>query len=164
MKFQSRDADQTLAMTANNTDAYLRTKVMTASPAELRLLLIEGAIRFAQQGREGLITKDHERSYDGLTQCKSILLELVNCLKPEADPDLCDKLSSLYTFMYRRLLDVTIEKDVEILDEVLSLLQYERETWIMLMEKLSEESRDALSPTPTATNEQPARKPLSIEG
>lgn len=156
-------------MTANNADAYLRTKVMTASPAELRLLLIEGAIRFGKQGREGLIQKDHERCYEGLAQCKSILLELVNCLKPEVDPDLCEKLSSLYTFMYRRLLDVTIEKDVEILDEVLTLLQFERETWIMLMEKLSEESRDALSPAPQAAHEStsaepPARKPLSIEG
>ena len=31
----------------DTSNAYLRTKVMTASPEELRLMLLDGAIRFA---------------------------------------------------------------------------------------------------------------------
>ena len=42
----------------NESNAYLRTKVMTASPAELRLMLLDGAIKFANQAREGLQAKD----------------------------------------------------------------------------------------------------------
>ena len=35
----------------NGSQAYLKTKVLTASPAELRLMLIDGAIRFSEQAR-----------------------------------------------------------------------------------------------------------------
>lgn len=149
-------------MTADSANAYLRTKVMTASPAQLRLMLIEGAIKFAIQGRDGLASKDYAASYNGLTQAKSIILELINCLRPEVDADLCAKLSALYTFMYRRLIDANLEKKPAIVDEVLALLEYERETWVMLMERLAEEKAGA---TPAATSTVAAdRTPLSVEG
>ena len=57
--------------------AYLRTKVMTASPGELRLMLIDGAIRFSEQARTGLEANDFEAVYVG-----------VNCTNPSGDP--CD--------------------------------------------------------------------------
>lgn len=152
-------------MTADSANAYLRTKVMTASPAQLRLMLIEGAIKFARQGRDGMASKDYEACYNGLTQAKSIILELINCLRPEVDPDLCAKLSALYTFMYRRLIDANLEKKPEIVDEVLSLLDYERETWVLLMERLAEEKANggaaAGAPAPATTVD---RTPLSVEG
>jgi len=149
-----------MAMNAESANAYLRTKVMTASPAQLRLMLIEGAIRFARQGREGLAEKDFEACYNGFSQAKSIILELINSLRPEIDPDLCSKLSGLYTFMYRRLLEASMEKDPEIADEVIELLEYDRETWVMLMDKLTTEGAD-----PNASAADPAeRQPLSLEG
>ncbi len=157
-------------MTADTANAYLRTKVLTASPAELRLLLIEGAIRFARQGREGLASRNFEASYAGLTQAKAIVLELINCLRPEVDPDLCAKLSSLYTFMYKRLIDANLEKSPEIVEEVIGLLEYERETWVMLMERLVQDSSAATGDVAAhagaaRSSERPeARAPLSIEG
>ncbi|MAB72130.1 MAG: hypothetical protein CMJ54_06450, partial [Planctomycetaceae bacterium] len=49
---------------------------MTASPAELRLLLLDGALRFAEQAREGLEAKNFEQAYEGSRQCRAILAEL----------------------------------------------------------------------------------------
>lgn len=141
-------------MTADSANAYLRTKIMTASPAELRLMLIDGAIKFARQGADGLQRKDYEASYNGLSQCKAIILELINCLRPEVDRELCSKLSALYTFMYRRLIDAGLEKSVAIVEEVVSLLEYERETWVMLMGKLADEVA-AGSPTAIAASARP---------
>ncbi|TVQ29814.1 MAG: flagellar export chaperone FliS [Phycisphaeraceae bacterium] len=164
-------------MSADKANAYLRTKVMTASPAELRLLLIEGAIKFSRQGRDGLAEKDYEACYNGLSQAKSILLELMSSLRPEIDPELCSQLSSLYTFMYRRLLDAMMEKKPEIVDEVVSLLEYDRETWVLLMQKLAREqastpgrpieptsANDAIPAPGARPDEAPTRMPLSIEG
>lgn len=146
-------------MSAETANAYLRTKVMTASPAELRLMLIEGAIRFTTQGRDGLAARDFEACYNGFSQAKSILLELINALRPEVDPDLCSKLSGLYTYMYRRLLDATMEKDPEIADEVIELLEYDRETWTMLMARIAgrdDDQSDSAAP--------PQRQAISLEG
>lgn len=142
---------------------------MSASPAELRLMLIDGAIKFARLGREGLANKDYEQVYNGLSQAKSIILELINGMRPEIDPELCNRLSGLYTYMYRRLLDASLEKEPEICDEVISLLEYDRETWIMLMEKLAEEEKgagaqQANTPQATASESTEPRPTICLEG
>lgn len=124
-------------------NAYLQTKVMTANPAELRLMLLDGAIRFAQQARDGIQKRDFDSAYTGFTRCQAILLELVNSLRPEHDPDLCNKLSALYTYMYTRLVTASVHRDVGMVDDVLKLLGYERETWSMLLEQLAAENRAA---------------------
>ncbi|MFW5652542.1 MAG: flagellar export chaperone FliS, partial [Planctomycetota bacterium] len=110
--------------TESNTNSYLTTRVMSASPQELRLMLIEGAIRFARMGRNGLAKRDFEQWYNGLTQCQAILLELSASLRPEIAPELCQHLNALYTFMYRRMLEASSERNAEIVDEVIGLLEY----------------------------------------
>ncbi|MHC4427139.1 MAG: flagellar export chaperone FliS [Planctomycetota bacterium] len=137
---------------AQPVNAYLKTKVMTAGSAELRLMLFDGAIRFAEQGREGLAQKDYEAAWNGISRTQEILIELISSLQPEQAPDLCSKLSGLYTFMYRRMVEASTEKDPDIVEEVLKLLRYERETWAMLLERLAEENHSAgqLQDTPTA--------------
>ena len=57
---------------------YFRTKVLTASPGELRLMLLEGAVRYIGLGREGLASKDYEKVYEGFSQARSIVMELMN--------------------------------------------------------------------------------------
>jgi flagellar protein FliS len=149
---------------------YFRTKVLTASPEELRLLLIEGCIRFIRQGRQGLVDKDYEAVYEGLSQAKAIVMELINSMKPELAPDLCRSLSGLYTFIYRMLIEASFEKDVAKADEALRLMEYERETWMLVMEKLAREREAGAGPAPAdgapdARPEGPAEyRPLSIQG
>ena len=137
----------------SETNAYLRTKVMTASPAELRLMLIEGAIRFVEQARTGVVSQNHEQSYTGFSKARAIITELISGLNPDISPELCDRMTSLYTFVFTRLVEASSAKSVEIIDEVLELLRFERETWSMLVENLSHENASASSMkiTPTAT-------------
>ncbi|MFK7959777.1 MAG: flagellar export chaperone FliS [Phycisphaerales bacterium] len=138
-------------MTSQN--AYLRTRVMTASPAELRLMLFDGAIRFLTQGIEGLEAGQHEQAYDGYSQCQAIVVELINALDPKHAPELCDTLSSLYTFMYTQLVESLTSREPSIGREVLELLEYERDTWRMVMEALANEgaeSADVVMATRTA--------------
>lgn len=124
---------------AANANAYLRTKVMTASPEELRLMLLDGAIKFARQGREGLEKKDYEQVFNGLSQCRNIITELIVTVRPEPDPDLAEKIRSLYAFIYSQLLEASISKSVSHCDEAIRLMEYERETWILLMKKVAQE-------------------------
>jgi len=126
-------------MSVDVNNPYFRTKVMTASPEELRLMLIEGSIRFMREGRDALAERRWEASYEALTGAKNIILELTTSMRHEVAPDLCAKLDGLYTFMYRRLVDASLERDPAIIDEVISLMEYERETWVMLMDKVAEE-------------------------
>ena len=130
-----------MAFDINN--PYFRTKVLTASPEELRLLLLDGALHFTAVGREGLAAKDFERVYEGFSQAKAIVMELINALRPEHAPELCQRMSGLYTYIYRLLMESSFQRDDEKAAEAQKLLEYERETWVMLMEQLA-----AGSPSP----------------
>ena len=121
-------------------NAYLQTKVLTASPAELRLMLIDGAIRFTEQAKAGLQSRDHEKTFEGFSKARSIVTELISGLNPEADPELCDRLTGLYTYVFTRLVDASSERSVEIVDEVIQIIRFERETWALLVESLSREN------------------------
>ena len=122
----------------SNAQTYLRTRVMTASPAELRLMLIDGAIRFADQCRSGLADRNFEQAYEGSRQCRPILTELLSGLKPENDRVLCDRINSLYTFLISLMMEGMSERDPSRIDQVLELLAYDRETWQLAVEKLAE--------------------------
>lgn len=136
-----------MTVETNPANAYLRTKVLTASPEELRLLLLDGAIKFARQGREGLAAKNYEASYNGISQARDIVMELLTSIRPEHDPELCERVKSVYAFMYTELVSASMEKSVTKIDAVIKLLEFERETWALLMDKLAAE-RGAVAAEP----------------
>jgi flagellar secretion chaperone FliS len=125
-------------MSAGNStaQAYLRTKVMTAPPEQLRLMLLDGAVKFGRQGAEGLGRKDFEAAYNGLSQCRNIVIELMTTMRPDVDSELCERMTALYTFMINELIQGSFDKDAARVEGVVKLLEYERETWAMLIEKL----------------------------
>ena len=124
-------------------NSYLRTKVMTASPHELRMMLYEGAVRFSHQARKAIDAQDIEGSYNALTRAQKIVLELSTSLNHDIAPELCDKLSALYTYIYRLLVDANMSRDPAKLDEAIKLLEYERETWQLLVQQMEQEEGDA---------------------
>ena len=144
---------------------------MTASPEELRLMLYDAAIKFIHQGREALTSKDYETVHRCFRDARNIIMEFITSMDHSQDPDLCRKMTALYTFMYRRLVDAGIEKNPDYADEALKLLEYDRETWVLLMEKVAEERNSGSAPS--AVNK-PAEVPgsgtpgvgrmLSVEG
>ena len=123
------------SVSEENHNAYLKTQVLTANPAELRLMLLEGSVRFATRGRDALQAKDHEGVYEGFSRARDIVMELVGSLKEDQAPELCAKMKSLYLFIYQRLIEASSLRDVTIADEVIELLTYECETWKMAMAK-----------------------------
>jgi len=133
--------------TTEEPNAYLRTKVLTASPAELRLMLIDGGIRFTEQAREGILARNHEQSFEGFSKARAIVTELISGLNPTADAALHERLTGLYTFIFTRLVDASSERSVEIIDEVLDLFRFERETWAMLVDNLANENASASAVT-----------------
>lgn len=130
-------------MAFNTNNPYFRTKVMTATPEQLRMMLLEGALQFMRQGRDGLAEKNYEKSFEGLSQAKAIVMELINALKPEVAPDLCNRLQSLYVYIFRLLTEGSFEKDLKKIDEAIELMDFERETWGLLIEKLASERKPA---------------------
>ena len=127
-------------------------------------MLYEGAIRFCRQGRSALEAKDYEGSYNGLMRAQKIVLELSTSLRPEAAPEgLCEKLEALYTYIYKRLVEANTSHDVSAVDEVIELLEYEKQTWQMLMDRIAQEGSTAGKDDLTNA-QQTAISSLSVDG
>ncbi len=125
---------------------YLRTKVLTATPEQLQLMLFDGALRFGEQAKVALNENRFEKSYELIGKVQKIIAEFQTSLKHDVNPDLCGKLSALYNYIYRKLIEANVEHTVESLDEALSLLRYQRETWILLLDQIGK-SRAAAKAT-----------------
>jgi len=130
-------------MSQSAVNPYLRTKIMTASPEELRLMLYDGAIRFIKQSVTAIGEERYEDSYNALMRAQKIVLELSTSLKHDMQPELCEKLSALYTYIYRLLVDSNVKRESGPAEEALKLLEYEKETWQLLMKKLKTEEGQA---------------------
>jgi flagellar protein FliS len=126
-------------MTSSGQDAYLRDAVLTATPEQLQLLLYDGAIRFATQAREAIENKDIEGSYNLLVRAEAIVLEMQKGLNHDVAPSLTEQMSRLYSYIYRRLVEANINKDLQALDDALRILTYQRETWGLLIDRLRQE-------------------------
>lgn len=141
-------------MSDSSANAYLRTRVLTASPEQLRLMLLDGAIRFLRQGRDGLAARNYEQSFDGFTKGRAIILELTNSMRHEVAPDLCARLHGLYMFIYQLTIEASLEKDLAKADRAISMLEFERETWDLAIQQLQAEratsAQEAAAPARTA--------------
>lgn len=125
-------------MHTDTSGEYLKTAVMTATPEKLQLMLYDGAIRFSRQAREALGARNFETSCEKLLRAQQIVTALQDGLRPDVNPQLCKQMSDLYQFIYVRLVDANTRHNVTALDEALRILEHQRETWRLLMERTRE--------------------------
>ncbi|MFQ5494788.1 MAG: flagellar export chaperone FliS [Phycisphaerae bacterium] len=117
---------------------YLRDAVLTATPEQLQLMLYDGAIRLALQARDAIERKDFETSFHRLTRAQHIILEMKSGLNHDVNRELCERVASLYTFIYNKLVDACVNRDAEAVDDALKILRMERETWKILVDKVNQ--------------------------
>ena len=122
---------------------YLRTRVLTATPEQLQMMLFDGALRFGEQARAAMEKKDREQAYQAISRVQKIIAELTASLRHNVNPDLSGKLSALYTYAHRKLVEASIDHTPAALDEALRVLKYQRETWAMLLEQLGKQKAAA---------------------
>jgi flagellar protein FliS len=149
-------------MSTTAPNSYLRDAILTATPEQLQLMLYDGAIRFARQGRDALVAKDYETSFERLSRAQAVVSEMETGLRHEINPDLCDRMAAVYRFIYRKLVDGSVNRDPSHVADALKVLQIERETWAMLIDKVNRARAEAKEDPPG--DDQPGQGFLSVEG
>ena len=113
---------------------YLESKVLTASQPQLHRMMLEGALRFGRQARQLWGDREQAAEVERLLGRTIDLVEELSRSVTEGDSDVSEQLEELYAFIYRELVSCRYNlssdpKDAGQLDEVLKLLDYQRETW-----------------------------------
>ena len=112
---------------------YNRNKILTASPAELTLLLYEGAIKFCNIAIIGLEQNDIEKVHVNIKKAEDIIVEFQSTLNRKYP--VAEDFDRIYRYIYDLLVEANIKKDKVMLERALEELRGMRDTWKEVMAK-----------------------------
>lgn len=107
--------------------AYANNKIMTATPAELTLMLYEGAIKFCNIAMDAIEKHDISKAHMNIVKVENIIEEFQATLNHKYP--VAKDFDNVYAYLSKRLVEANIQKDNEILGEVLEHLRTMRDTW-----------------------------------
>ena len=118
-------------MAPNPYAQYEKNKILTASPAELTLMLYEGAIKFCNIAIMAIEQKDHDKAHANIMKTQRIIEEFRNTL--DRKYPVSEDFDRVYVYLLQRLFEANVAKDKEILEEVNTHLRSMRDTWKEVM-------------------------------
>lgn len=111
--------------------AYANNRIMTASPAELTMMLYEGAIKFCNLAIGAVEERDIEKAHINIMKVEHIIEEFQGSLNHKYP--VAEDFDNVYRYLMTRLREANLKKDKEILEEVLGHLRTMRDTWKEVM-------------------------------
>ena len=111
----------------NGYSNYANNKIMTASPAQLTLMLYDGAIKFTNIAILAIEAKDIEKAHNNIRRVERIIAEFRNTL--DFKYATAKDFDNVYKYLEYRLRQANIYKDKEMLEEGLKHLRTMRGTW-----------------------------------
>ena len=119
---------------------YNNSKVLTASPAELTLMLYDGAIKFCNIAELSVEKNDIPRAHENIRKVQNIIGYLHSTLdkKYEVSKDF----DNIYSYLERRLVEANVKKDKEILEEINTHLHSIRDNWKEVMKAGAKKGND----------------------
>ena len=110
---------------------YNNNKIMTASPAELTLMLYEGAIKFCNIAEGAIEEKDIQKAHTNIVKAQRIIDYLRQTL--DMKYPVAKDFENIYSYLSSRLVIANIKKDKDIVHEVNEHLHSVRDNWKEVM-------------------------------
>lgn len=112
---------------------YESNKILTASPAEVTLMLYEGAIKFCNIAIIAMENGETEKAHVNIKKAQRIIEEFRNTL--DRQYEVSEEFDKIYVYLLKRLLEANMKKDKDILEEVNMHLRSVRDTWKEVMRR-----------------------------
>lgn len=120
-----------MALNQNIAQQYNRNKILTASPAELTLMLYEGAIKFCNIALMAIEKRELEKAHINIKKAEDIIIEFKVTLNHKYQ--VAEDFEKIYDYIYSLLVEANISKDPEILNQALEQIRGMRDTWKEVM-------------------------------
>ena len=118
-------------MTNNAASLYQGTKIQTASPMELTLMLYEGAIKFCNIAILAMEKNDISKVNLNIIKAEKIILKLKETL--DFRYPVAKEFDKVYDLIYNFLVQANVKKDRELLEQGLTYIKEMRDTWKEVM-------------------------------
>ena len=110
---------------------YNNNKVLTASPAELTLMLYDGMIKFCNIAEVAIEQKDVQKAHTNIMKVQHIIDYLRQTL--DMKYPVAQDFERIYSYLSGRLVEANVKKDKEILEEINEHLRAVRDNWKEVM-------------------------------
>lgn len=107
----------------------LKTKVAGADRYQIIQMLMAGAIEKLVMAKVSIERNNLEAKAEHISKASAIIEGLRSCLDFEVGGEVIENLYALYSYMLDRLLDASLKNDVEIIEEVSSLVKEIKSGW-----------------------------------
>ena len=109
--------------------AYKRVHVTTAAPGDLVVMLYDGLIRFTRTAQRAIQAQLYSDAGEAIDKALAIIAHLQDSLREDVSAELVSGLDTTYFAWMRILLRANIERDVELLDELVGQMAELRDAW-----------------------------------
>lgn len=120
-------------MAGNPYAKYANNRILTASPAELTLMLYEGAIKFCNLAKVDLEKKEYGDAMHHVQRARNIIVELQSTLN--FDYPIAQDFDLIYTYIFQLMVQCNRDHDMESLDEILEQLRELRDMWKQIIKQ-----------------------------
>jgi flagellar protein FliS len=103
---------------ANGTSAYRQVEVLSASPAQLVIIVYDYLLVQLCRAARGIETNDIELRSDALSRANAAITELLNGLDIERGGTIGPQLNGLYMFYLGALIDIGRKNDIKLLNRI----------------------------------------------
>lgn len=123
----------------NGYNNYAKERILNASPAQLTLMLYDGAIKFCNIAIAAIEKGDVIKAHNNIMKVEKIIGEFRATL--DFKYPVAKDFDKVYQYIMDRLIEANIKKDKDILEEVLTHLRTMRETWDEVMKHGKQQTR-----------------------
>lgn len=116
---------------------------MTASPAELTLMLYDGAIKFGNVAIVAMENHDAAKAHENIVKVEKIIQNFRDTL--DRKYPVAKEFEKVYVYLLRRCHEANIAKNPEIMEEVLRHLRSVRDNWKEVMKKVASERTNPIA-------------------
>ena len=113
---------------------YNNSRILTASPAELTLMLYEGAIKFGNIAIMKMEQKDIQGAHNNIVRVEKIIDYLRETL--DMKYPVAQDFENIYVYLSERLIMANSRKDPEIMEEIVTHLRSVRDNWKEVMKRV----------------------------
>lgn len=110
---------------------YQNSKILTASPAELTLMLYDGAIKFGNIAIMAMKENDIQKAHNNIIKVQRIIEEFRQTL--DMKYPVAQDFENIYAYIFELTLQANLKKDPDIMEEAVGHLRTLRETWVEVM-------------------------------
>ena len=118
---------------------YANDRVITASPAELTLMLYEGAIKFCNLAKIDMEKGEYGDAMFKIRKVRNIITELQSTL--DFKYPVAKDFDIIYNYIFQLMVEANQKHSVEKVDEILDQLRDLRDAWKQIMKVAKDPAR-----------------------